>query len=253
MQITIFGFIMGLLLLAIPFVLMRIFDSRMQRRLIIAIARMILSMGILGVVLYLLTLYDNVYINILASIIFVIAASIITVARAKLNYRHYLLPVFAGLFASTVILTAYLLLIVMKTTAPLSARTLLPIVGLLAVSSISATADALSSYRSGLLCHARLYYYLVGNGASRAEALYHFVRRALQRATMPAIRAIATLAVVSAPVMTWLMLMNGADVLTAIAFQVVMMAATTASVMFTLIIALLVARRYTIDEYGRLS
>lgn len=244
---------MGLLLLIVPFALMRVFDSRMQRRLTIAIARMLCAMGVLGAALYFLLLYDNTYANILAAMLIVAAASVAAVVRAKVNYRHYLLPVFAGLLTSVVTLTAYLSAVVIDAEDALSARFLLPMTGILAVSSVSASADALSAYRSGLACHARLYYYLTGNGASRAEALYHFVRRALQRAMMPAIRSIAAVAAVSAPVMAWLLLMDGADVLTAVAFQIVMMAAIAVSVTLTVIIALLVARRYTIDEYGRLK
>lgn len=253
MEIHIFGFVMGLLLLAIPYVLLNIFDARLSRKLSIAIVKMLLAVGITAAIVFVSRQYNNVYIDILLSVIIVFIASLLIVNRAKVLVRHYLLPVFVSLTVSVAVLTTYLLFVVMTTAKNQYLSLLLPITTILSLSAVFATSQGLSAYRMGIEHRSRLYYFLVANGASYAEALYHFVRRAIQQTTMPAIRSFAAIGTATAPVMMWIMVMNGATILTAAAFQIVIMAAMAATAIFSLILTLLIARRYTIDEYGQLK
>jgi len=253
MEIHVFGLVMGLLLLAVPYILLGVFDSRMGRKFTIATFRMLLSVAVLSALAFLSRYDDKVYLDVLIALAIVIVSSVVIVHRAKLLVRHYFLPVLVGQFVSVAVMTAYLLFIVMTATNGSSLRFLLPIAAILSASSVVATSEALFAYRTGLECQSRLYYYLVGNGASHAEALYYFVRRAMQRAVMPSIRHFGSIGLSAAPIMMWIMIADGVSVFTAAAFQVIMVAAMAATTILAVILTLLIARRYTIDEYGRLK
>lgn len=253
MEIHIFGFVMGLLLLVVPYALLSVFDSRMGRKFTIATIRMLLSVGVLTALAFLSKYYNNVYLDILIALVIVIVSSVVIVYRAKLLARHYFFPVLVGQFLSVAVMTAYLLFIVMTVADSLYLQFLLPIAALLSASSVSAISEALFAYRTGLESQSRLYYYLVGNGASHTEALYYFVRRSMQRSVMPSIRHFATIGLSAAPIIMWIMIADGVNVLTAAALQIIILAAMVATTVIAVITTLLVARRYTIDEYDRLK
>lgn len=257
MEITTLGILLGLLLLAVPLGVAGAYGLGVGAKTLRAVASMVASMvasvGVLGGIVYFLTLRDSALLNVLFALLMIVVASAVAVGRARVSVRFYFLPVLAGVALSSVVVGMYFLFAVMGERSVLDVQYLVPVVGLLAAGSVLTCADALSAYHAGLHHHAQLYYYLLGNGATRAEALRYFVRRALLRCMIPGAKRMAVLGLAAAPTMMWPLLMADASVLTAASFQALMMIAMYSSSVMAVLIALVVSRRYNIDEYSHLK
>ena len=162
-------------------------------------------------------------------------------------------PVVAAVAVSVIVVSAWLLLVTLGTGALVSPRFFLPIVGILSGTAITACSDSLSAYYDGLRHHNQLYFYLLGNGATHAEALDTFVRRALEKAVMPGLSQMATVVVGTAPVMMWTMIMCGQGAIEAAAFQLLVMAAAFCVSVMSVLLAVILTRKYMFDEYSRLN
>ena len=114
-------------------------------------------------------------------------------------------------------------------------------------------ADSLSAYYDGLRHHNQLYFYLLGNGATHAEALDAFVRRALEKAVVPGLSQMATMVVGTSPVIMWTVVMCGSGALEAAAFQLLVMAAVFCASVLSVLLSVTLTRRYMFDEYSRLK
>ena len=146
----------------------------------------------------------------------------------------------------------YVLLAALNLRNPLEVRFFVPVMGLLIGSMTGSNAQALSTYYTGLLHHDSLYYYLLGNGASKGEAVAWFVRRALERTILPYAKHMATLAVGTTPLVLWALLLSGTGVIEAVGLQVLLLVAAFCASVVSLVVTLYVARRYAFDEYERL-
>lgn len=253
MEISIVGICLGLLLLAVPLYVLHVFNTGLLPRALRALARMALSLAVVGVALYFVFRFDHWAVNILFVLAMVVVGALAASRRARLSVRQYFVPVAAGLLVGAVTVGCWLLVLVLGQRNPLEARYLIPVVGLLMGAMVKTNADALATYYMGLRHHNRLYYHLVGNGANAGKALEWFVRRALQRVALPSLERMAMMLVGASPVVTWSMLLCGVSVVGAIALQVVLLAAGFCASVVSLLATLYVARRFSMDEYGRLT
>jgi putative ABC transport system permease protein len=112
---------------------------------------------------------------------------------------------------------------------------------------------ALRTYNMGLKYHGKMYYYLLGNGATRHEALRYFEKRALEKVSAPCISRMALMVMGFSPIVMWSMLMAGSGVLTALAFQVLILISTFCASVMSMIVSIRVASKLSVDKYGKLK
>ena len=252
MEISIVRFCLGLLLVAVPLYVLHVFETGLLPRALRALARMVVSLVVLGVALYFVFRLDHWAVNLLFVLLMVALGAVSATSKARLSVRRFFVPVAAGLLVGVVFVGCWLLVLVLGRRNPLEARFLVPVVGLLLGAMVKSNADALTIYYMGLRHHNQLYYHLMGNGANPGRALTWFVRRALQRVALPSLERMATLMVGASPVVTWSMLLCGIPVVGAIALQLLLLVAGFCASVVSLLATLYVARRFSFDEYGRL-
>lgn len=78
-----------------------------------------------------------------------------------------------------------------------SARYFIPIFGILMGNMLSSNVIALNTYYSGLKREQQLYRYLLGNGATKAEAQAPFIRQAIIKSFSPLIANISVMGLVA--------------------------------------------------------
>ena len=223
MNITIVSFLLGILLLALPLYLLHVLQVPMIGKVLRAFGRAAVMLVALGVCLYLVFHWNHWAVNLLVVFLMAAVGMWLVVRHARLG-TQMLVPIGAGLLAA---------LIVIGATQTLS--------------------HALSVYYRSLIHHDELYYYIIGNGASQAEALSWYVRRSLQATVLPHVKQMSAFGLTMSPLVVWAMLLSGSSVVEAVAVQLlVLVAGFTASVV-ALVVALFVARRYSFDGYGRLK
>lgn len=254
MNITLIGFLLGMLLLVLPLVAMYRYGLRISvGRALSAIFRMVIYVGIMGFVMYMLQKDGSVAMSLLFALVLIVLAAVAAILRSRLRLRVLFVPVVAAVAVSVIVVSAWLLLVTLGTGALVSPRFFLPVVGILSGTAITVCSDSLSAYYDGLRHHNQLYFYLLGNGATHAEALDTFVRRALEKAVMPGLSQMATVVVGTAPVMMWTMIMCGQGAIEAAAFQLLVMAAAFCVSVMSVLLAVILTRKYMFDGYSRLN
>ena len=252
MNITIVSFLLGILLLALPLYLLHVLQVPMIGKVLRAFGRAAVMLVALGVCLYLVFHWNHWAVNLLVVFLMAAVGMWLVVRHARLG-TQMLVPIGAGLLAALIVIGAWLLLLALGVRRPLEARYLLPVAGFLVGSMTQTLSHALSVYYRSLIHHDELYYYIIGNGASQAEALSWYVRRSLQATVLPHVKQMSTFVLTMSPLVVWAMLLSGSSVVEAVAVQLlVLVAGFTASVV-ALVVALFVARRYSFDGYGRLK
>jgi len=246
------GTLLGLLMLAVPLYIMHFFGLPLLKKAAMAFAKMLVSLCIVGLMVYYVVRWNNLMVTLLFSLLMVVGGAASTVVHARLNMRRFLVPVGAGMLAAVVVAGAYLLIVVFGGRSVVAAPGILPVVGLLVGNMVGVNAKALTTYYMGLKHHAALYYYLLGNGAKHGDALNYLMRRSIEQCALPGIRQMGTMVVGSAPVVMWAMVLAGIDVVAAVACQAMLAIAMFAATMLSLVVTLYVSRKYLLDDYGKL-
>jgi len=252
MTISLFGIVASVLLLIVPLYAFYALGIKFSSRLIVAVARMLTGIVVAALLAKLAIAVDNIIATIGICIIMTVAASLISVARSRLRMDMYLLPTLGGMSAAVVVITLFLFSMVI--TSNVSAMPSLPVavVAILAGGSIVPVSEALKAYYAGLRHHAQLFHYLIGNGASRDEALNYLLKRAVQQASIPAIRHIGGIMVASQPLMMWAMIAADMPIATAAAWEAVMAVALLATSVGAVMLSLMFARKFSVDGYSRI-
>lgn len=250
MEITFWGLVFGALLLLVPVYAMYALCPGMARKVAVAAVRMVVGMSVTGLCLYYLVVWDSVVLSVLFVLLMVVASSYVVVVEAKIDSHRSFVPVFVGMFVAVAVVTAYLLLLVVVSDLPLGPRVIVPVSGFIAGMTVRAESRALSAYYDGLRNHSQMYYYLTGNGATKAEALRYLLCRALKKTAMAYVPDMSVMAVAVCPVAMWSMMLCGVSVLTAAAAQVVFVVASFCTTVLSVLLCVVLSRRFSFDRYG---
>lgn len=246
------GLGIGLLLLLIPIYFLWHFKTGLLKATLIGAVRMIVQLFFIGAYLRFLFDWNNPLINFLWVIIMVIVASETALTRTRLKRNILMIPISIG-FLVTVLLTGlYFLGFVLRLDNIFSAQYFIPIFGIIMGNMLSVNVIGLNTYYAGLQREQQLYYYLLGNGATRNEAIAPFIRQALIKAFSPGIANMAVTGLVALPGTMIGQILGGSSPHVAIKYQIMIVVITIASSMLSLMITILLASRKSFDSYGRL-
>ena len=253
MSITVWGILLGSLLLAIPVYVIYRFKLKIINRVLAAVCRMVLVVFATALLAYTTIKLNSVGFSIVAFLLLVSVSSVLVVRKSGLKPTKLLIPVIGGMLLTTSVIGFYVLFFVLGLKNPFVPQYFLPVMGLIAFGMISVNARALQIYYMGLKNHSQLYYYLLGNGSNHYEAVSYLLRRCLQASIVSSTRQLSRIVMVSAPVLMFGMMLGGAGVVDAAVCQVLFMIVVMASSIGAVIVTLLVARQGSFDEYERLK
>ena len=253
MSITVWGILLGVLLLAIPVYVIYRFKLKIINRVLAAVCRMVLVVFAIALLAYTVIKLNSVGFSIVAFLLLVSVSSILVVRKSGLKPTKLLIPVMGGMLLSTTVIGFYVLFFVLGLKNPFVPQYFLPVMGLIAFGMISVNARALQIYYMGLKNHSQLYYYLLGNGSNHYEAVSYLLRRCLQASIVSSTRQLSRIVMVSAPVLMFGMMLGGAGVLEAAVCQVIFMIVLMATSIGSVLLTLFLARRGSFDEYERLK
>lgn len=252
-MITVLGLALGAVFLLLPLCVAYIYGIGMNRRLLVAFAKMLLRVGIFGAVMYFLMQSGGVWLSLLLSLLLVAYSTLVVCVKARLRVAQFLVPVGVGMLVSVAVSGSILLFANISMGGDFCVRYVLPVVALLSGGMAEPVGKALSVYYAGLLHHNHLYYYLLGNGASRIEAMRYLQRHAVMQSFVPGLRTMSAIGVGVSPVMMWTMLMGGMSAVEAACWQMLIVLGVFASSVMAVVVALVVARRYVFGGYARIK
>lgn len=252
-DISYISLLVGMLLLLIPVFYIWYYETKLLKAICIGAVRMVVQMLFIGVYLRYLFEWDNPVINSVWVFIMVYIASETALTRTRVKRRVLMMPLVIGFVVAGVLIGLYFLGIVLKLDNVFSAQYFIPILGILLGNMLTVNVIAVGTFYSTLQREQNLYYFLLGNGASRSEALKPFVRQAIVKSFSPTIANMAVMGLVSLPGTMIGQILGGSSPHVAIKYQIMIVVITMSASMLSLMIAIQLSSKRAFDGYGRMK
>lgn len=252
-DISYLSLLVGMLLLLIPIYYIWRYETKLLKGICVGAVRMVVQMLFIGVYLRYLFEWDNPVINSLWVFVMVYIATETALTRTKVKRNILMMPLVVGFMVAGVLIGLYFLGIVLKLDNVFSAQYFIPIMGILLGNMLTVNVIAVGTFYSTLQREQNLYYYLLGNGASRSEALKPFVRQAIVKSFSPTIANMAVMGLVSLPGTMIGQILGGSSPHVAIKYQIMIVVITMSASMLSLMIAIQLSSKRAFDGYGRMK
>lgn len=251
-DLTYMGLGLGMLMMLVPFYFFWRFRTGLLSAAVLSTVRMTIQLLLIGVYLRFLFKWDNAWVNVLWMAAMAVVASHTAVSRTVLRRKVLFVPVFVGLLVTVLLVSLYFLGVVMGIGDVFAARYFIPVVGVLFGNMLTVNVMALNVYYGDLQREQQMYYYLLGNGATRFEAVLPFLRSAVTKSFSPCIANMAVLGIVSFPGTMIGQILGGSMPEVAIKYQLMISVITVVASMLSLVVTIALSMRRTFDEFGRL-
>ena len=233
--------ILALLLLILPFGALYILDRPSIRPLAIALAKGLVQLLIFSLIVWGVYKVDNTWITIVWFLVMTFWAGWMTVNKCKLSIKDYLLPASAGLFVGVLAVGLWLLVVVLPIDS-ITARWFVPVMAVLTGHSAVMLVRGLSTFVSLIIHNRAQYDFLIGNGASKWQALIPFMRSSLLAVISPTIANLSALALAALPLLFCGMLIGGLSPINAFAVMLYSVLGCIASSVLSLGVTLVLAK-----------
>lgn len=221
-------------------------------KLLKAVARMVVGLVVMSGCVYLVMRANNVLVSLLAVFVMIVLGSCVALSQSKQKASTVLFPLFASSVITVFVFGLWFVFLVLGVKNPFETRWLLPACALLCGAVSWSVGRAIAAYYAGLLAHHQLYDYLLGNGATHAEATRQFLRRAMNQAMIPLTRRMGELVVPFSATAFWVLLMCGVDAFQAAIFEALLIVTMLATAVSTLFLTIFLGRHYAFDKYNQL-
>lgn len=249
-DISFWGLGAGMLLMLIPLFFFWHLRTGLVGSTLTGTVRMCVQLVLIGIYLRYLFVWNNAWVNMLWVVLMVGVAAHTATVRTRLRRRVLWMPVFAGFLLTALLIGFYFLGVVVRLDNVFSSRYFIPIMGVLLGNMLSVNIIALDTYYGRLHREQQLYYYLLGNGATRFEATAPFLRAAVVKAFTPCIANLAVMGVVSLPGTMIGQILGGSEPGVSVRYQMMIVVITVASSMLSLMLTVVLSAPRAFDEYG---
>jgi len=240
----IFHTILALLVLVIPFGALYLLDRTSIKPLAYALIRGIAQLLAFSLIVWLAYRIDNIWFSIGWLLMMSVWAGYMVLKKSSLHISKYLLPVSIGLFASTLLIGLWLLVVVL----PIETMTVSWFIAIMAVllgHSGAMLVRGLSNYVSMLQRNQAQYDFLIGNGASQWQALRPFIRTSLLAIISPTTANLAGLSLAALPLLMCGLLIGGFTPVNAFAIMMYSTLGCVAASILSLGITLVLIKTFT--------
>lgn len=250
--LSVWGVVFSLLLLAVPAYFFWRVCPRLLPKAAVSVLRMMAQLAFVGFYLYWMFRLDSLALDVAWLLLMSLVGAWTVCAHARLHRRVMVLPLVVGQVVSVLVVGLYLLLLVFSPAHPFAVRWFVPVVGILLCEVQHVGVVALKEYYGALQCDSQLYDLLLGNGATHAEALMPYVRRTVEKTFVPILTNMALVGIVVYPELAFGQIIGGLSPVTSVAYTLVILIASLAVSVISLVVILFVADRHAFDANGRL-
>lgn len=228
-----------LVLLILPIVAVnRYLGIKNEKKIAIAIIRMVIQLSIVGVYLQYIFDLNNSYINIAYIIIMMCVASFSIVGSTPLKLEKVFFPILLSLFIPNIIMVMFFNGLVVRIDNLFEAKYMITIGGMILGNGLSGNIVGLSTYYSGLKNNEEVYNYDLALGATKFEASLPYFKEAVLVSINPTIASMATIGLVSLPGMMTGQILGGSIPIDAIRYQIAIMIAIFVTKYFNIFLAI---------------
>ncbi len=244
---------LGYLLLIVPLGVMLWARLPLIGKTVVSIIRMTVQLLFVGFYLKVVFEWDNVWLNAAWLLIMIAVADISIIRGCGLKIRHFAGPLFVALLAGTVVPLLFFLAAILRQSQFMDAQYAIPISGMILGNCLRADIIGLRSFYEDLQKHEKPYLYALAQGATQTEAASPYLRNAFHSAIAPFIATMATIGLVSLPGMMTGVILGGANPMTAIKYQILIMIAIFAGTAITVALAIRLTFKVAFTPQGILD
>lgn len=222
----------------VPWLLLWLIGLRLSRDIAVGILRMSIQLALVGIYLKMLFDLNNPWLNGLWILVMLLVADLSILRRAGLKARYFVMSTFIAIASSTLLSTAYLVVLVIQPPHFYDARYIVPLAGMILGNCLQGNVIALERFYSALRKNENEYATFLMLGASRWEAVRPYFRDAVAAAVNPTIASMATMGLVWLPGMMTGQILGGSEPWLAVKYQIAIMICIFTSTTFACIINL---------------
>ncbi len=237
----------------VPLSLMLWYGVPLFRRTLVALVRMAVQLLFVGLYLSVVFELNRPWLTLAWLAAMILVADLSVLRGSGLNLRRMGWTLFAALAAGTLAPLLYFTGIVLGLPAVLEPQYAIPLGGMVLGNCLRADIVGLSRFFHAIRDQEKPFLLALSQGATLGEALRPYLQTAFRAALEPTVATIATIGLVSLPGMMTGVILAGADPLSAIQYQMVIMLAILSGTALTLWLALWLARRTAFTPWGTLD
>jgi len=250
-NISISGIVAGLLLFAPVVLVVWRLKLGFNKRLVIAVGRMLVQLGFVAVYLIYIFKLDNPFINIAYVFMMVFFAALSGIKNSAMRLRSFLWSTVLAMLLPTLFTLIYFNLFITQLSNIFRANIFIPIAGMMLGNILKSNIVALKTFFSQVQTQEKVYQYLLAMGASRREALQPFFKEAVQTAMAPTIATMATAGLVSLPGVMTGQIIGGSDPSLAVKYQIMVMVIIFFTGLASILLQLFFAMRQCFDKHDQ--
>jgi putative ABC transport system permease protein len=250
-NISISGMIAGLVLLVPVVLVVWRLQLGFNKKLLLAVGRMLVQLGFVAVYLIYIFRLDNPLINIAYVFMMVFFAALSGIKNAAMRLRSFLWSTFLSMFVPTLFTMLYFNLFITQLSNLFQASIFIPIAGMMLGNILRSNIVALKSFFNQVQTQEKVYQYLLATGASRYEALQPFLKEAIRTAMAPNIATMATAGLVSLPGVMTGQILGGSDPVLAVKYQIMVMVVLFVTGLARILLQLFFAIRQCFDKHDQ--
>jgi putative ABC transport system permease protein len=240
-----------LLILLVPIAVFRILDLKLTKAMLIATARMLIQLSLVGVYLGFLFRVDSLPLNLAWMLIMSMAAGASILRQSGLRIRAAG-PAALPSFALTVAAVLASIAIAIRPGVLLSARYMIPLAGMLMGNILKSCIVGLERFYGRLQEQEQDVLRAFTLGATRSEAVRPYLREAVAAAVKPFLGTVATMGIVALPGMMTGQILGGTAPGGAVLYQILIIVAILTTSVLSVAVCLGATSRIAFDEHNRL-
>ncbi len=253
LDISIVGIVFGFFLLVVPVALSLYYKIGLVRQLLYSVARMTVQLVLIGFFLKYLFVLNNPLVNVLWVAVMILVAVLSAVKNSTLKAGKIVFPAFVSFALVTFSIVFFLNSTVLRLENVYDARYLIILSGMLLGNSLRGNIIGISSFYNNLRKEKKKYLYLLSLGATLNEAVMPYLRDAVQLAMKPTFASMTTIGIVALPGMMTGVILGGADLQTAVKYQIIIMIAITVSTITSVLLTILMTTKMSFHKNGVLK
>jgi putative ABC transport system permease protein len=247
------GLALGYALLALPLGILLWAKVPIVGRTVVALIRMTLQLLFVGFYLAVVFDLDNPWLNAAWLLVMVTVADVSIVRGSGIRIARVAAPLFLSLLAGTAIPLVLSLGPAVGFAHILDARYLIPLSGMILGNCLRADIIGVRAFYDGIRTREKPFLLMLAQGATLKEAALPYLREAFHSALAPTVATMATVGLVSLPGMMTGVILGGADPMTAIKYQILIMISIFSGTAVTVALGIRLTLYRAFDEYGVLD
>jgi putative ABC transport system permease protein len=252
-DISWYGLALGYALLILPLGILLWARVPIVGKTLIALIRMTVQLLFVG--FYLVVVFDlgSPWLNAAWLLVMITVADVSVVRGCGIKLAPFVVPLFLSLLVGTAVPLLLSLAPAVGSSRILKAQYLIPLSGMILGNCLRADIIGIRVFYEGIRNREKPYLLQLSQGASLKEAAMPYLREAFHSALAPTIATMATAGLVSLPGMMTGVILGGADPLTAIKYQILIMVSIFSGTALTVALAIRLTLRGAFNEYGVLN